>query len=258
MTTPSLVAVLTAAVAAALLLGPRPRLSVERRRSVGPRSALVLAAVVGCLAVPSVGPLLIVAAGAAFGGAALWRRRRRDQEAQAVGAQVLESCELLAGELSAGQPPGQALARAAAGWPVLEPVAQAFRVGTDVPDALRRLAVEVDGAADLRVVAGAWQVAHRTGQGLGDTVDRVAASLRASAATRRLVRGELASARATARLVAGLPLLALLMGSGAGGDPWGFLFGTPAGLACLAGGLVCGFAGLWWIEAIARDAEEHG
>ena len=247
-----------AALAAGLLVRPPPRLS--RGASSLSRgwlpSAVLGAGVVAAVVAPLAGALLLVLAGAASGGTALVRRQRRRKAAELVSARVLETCEAMASELASGQAPGECLDRAAAAWSQLDPVAAAFRVGADVPAAMRALAVELDGAADLRVIAAAWQVAHRTGEGLAATIDRVAESLRAAAVTRRVVAGELASARATARLVAGLPVLALAMGSGAGGDPWGFLLGTAPGLGCLALGLAFGLAGLWWIETIARGAEE--
>jgi tight adherence protein B len=254
----SAISVVAAASAAlAVLLVVRPPARLEGAGTLRPGLLVVPAVLAAVVVLPRFGALLLVLSGGALGGIALWRRRRRRRDAARVAEQVLEMCELLAGELAAGRPPGAALERAAAAWPPLAPVAEAFRVGADVPTSFRDLGARLEGARDLRVVAAAWQVAHRTGQGLAAAVERVADSLRAAAATRRLVEGELASARATARLVAGLPVLALLMGSGAGGDPWGFLLRTPAGLACLAGGLVFGLAGLWWIEAIAAEVEEQ-
>lgn len=251
-------AVVAAALAVALLVRPPPQLA-GARRPVEWRTLVPVVGAAGLVLVtvaPAAAAALVVLTGAAAGVVGLVRRRRARLARQVVAVRVLETCDLLSSELVAGQPPGECLDRAAAAWPELAPVAAAFRVGADVPGAFRSVASEVGGAGELRVVAAAWQVGHRTGDGLAATVTRVAESLRERAATRRVVAGELASARATARLLAGLPVVALAMGSGVGGSPWGFLLGTAPGLACLAGGLAFGLAGLGWIEAIARDAED--
>ncbi|WP_374454447.1 type II secretion system F family protein [Nocardioides sp.] len=184
----------------------------------------------------------------------VWSPRGRRRRRAADQAAVLEVCDLLAAELASGQPAGTALAVAGERWPPLMPVVEAHHLGADVPQALRDVAAQRPGAADLRWVAGAWQVAHHTGRGLAAALERTAAGLRARRRTRRLVDSELASARATARLVAGLPLAVLLMGSGAGSDPWGFLLGTPVGVGCLVAGLALLALGLWWIERLADQA----
>jgi len=251
-----LVAAIAASAAAALLVPGSPSLAGATRPVPLRAMAVGAAGVVALLAVarPRVAALVLVGLGVLVGAWLLVRRRRTRSAARQVAGRVLESCELLAAELASGQAPGRSLRRAALSWPELRPVAEADELGGDVPDALRRLAA-LPGAGDLRLVAAAWAVSSRSGQGLADSVRRCAEGLRDAQRAQHVVEGELASARATARLVAALPLLALLMGAGAGGSPLGFLFGHPLGLACLAGGLLFGFAGLWWIEVIAGDVE---
>jgi tight adherence protein B len=201
-----------------------------------------------------VGPgAVLLAAGA--GVLALRRAGHRRFVRRETSARVLEVCDEIAGELSAGVAPVLALERAAARWPALGPVASAQRFGGSVPEAMRALSAS-PGAGDLALVAAAWQLTERSGAGLAEALGSVSGGLRQQQRTRRVVAAELSSARATARLIAFLPVLTLATGSGIG-SPIGFLFGTSAGLLCLSGGLSLAFLGLGWIERIAAALEQE-
>jgi tight adherence protein B len=256
----SLVAAVLAGLAAALAV-PAPstpprgagRQAGLVRIRPGPGLVAGCAALVGVLVATVDGlrlalALIVLAATLAVGH--LVRRSRQAGAAERRRARVVEVAEALVGELRSGQPPVAALASCAQLWPELDPVVGAARVGADVPTALRRLAA-LGGAEGLAEVASAWQVSERSGAGLATALSQVSSSARARQAARHLVRGELASAQATARLVAVLPLASLAMSAGIGGDPWHFLLDTAPGLGCLALGGLLGFAGLHWIDRIA-------
>ena len=115
----TLLAATCAGLAVLLVLGPVARL--RRRRAPGPvvvgPGLVVVGIAAAVVLAPRWGALVLVVGGATLGGLALWRRRRRRRAAAQVSARVLETCELVAGELAAGHPPGATLERAAASWP---------------------------------------------------------------------------------------------------------------------------------------------
>jgi tight adherence protein B len=188
--------------------------------------------------------------GCGGGVVTLVRRARSARAAETHRALVVEVCEALVGELRAGQPLVTSLEHCAEVWPAFESVAAASRLGADVPSALRQLA-RTRGAGGLREIASAWQVAERSGAGLAAALSQVATTARERQGTSHLVKGELASAQATARLVVLLPFASLAMSAGIGGHPWHFLLATPAGLGCLGTGALLTWTGLLWIDRIA-------
>lgn len=252
-------AVLLAGAAVALLLPVptrRPGSAATRSRlrvRPGPGLAVAFAGAAGAALVLMDGTRLLLALvllGAAGGAGLLARRARSARAADRRQALVVDVCEALVGELRAGQPLTASLEHCLEIWPAFEPVVAAGRLDADVPGALRRLAA-VPGAEGLREIASAWQVSQRSGSGLAAALSHVALTARERQGTRRLVQGELASAQATARLVAGLPVVSLAMSAGIGGDPWHFLLATPLGVGCLGLGALFAFAGLLWIDRIA-------
>ena len=256
-----LVAALAGAAAAALWARPtmRPVRWSPRRLRIGSRvlpalGALLVAAVAAGLEGRHLG-LVVVAGVAVLGVVRLADRARQDKTAHRRRLQVVDFCEALVGELRAGQPVGRAVERSVAAWPEAEAVAAAARLDASVPTALRRLAT-LPGAGAVRRLAGAWEISVGTGSGLLLAVEQILATVRAEEATARLVRAELASARATARLVTTLPLIVLLAAQGIGARPWHFLLDTAAGVACLGAGVTLGLLGLGWIDRIAATSTE--
>ena len=97
--------------------------------------------------------------------------------------------------------------------------------------------------------------ARGVGAGLAAACDRLAESLAADEALRREVAAALAAPRATARLLAGLPLVGLALGAGLGAHPLRFLLGSGLGRACLLAAAVLDVAGLAWTRRLAAGAQ---
>lgn len=174
-------------------------------------------------------------------------RRRRRQE-------VRDLCDALVADLTAGLGAPAALADVSTDWPIVAPAAAIARLGGDVPGALRAASVR-PGAEHLAQVAAAWDVSQRCGAPLTGVLDQLAAALRDDDDARNGVVSELSSARATARLLAVLPLFGLLLGGGLGGRPWVVLGTTMIGALCLLAGSALAVAGVFWVERIADAAE---
>lgn len=248
-------AVLLAACAAALAVAPA--VAIPGANASGPGTGRSFLPVAPVLAAASAAllhgerlALALILLGVAVGGWLLWRQGRRERERELREAVVVELSEALVGDLRAGQPVLTALARGQELWPSLAPVVAAARLDADVPAALRRVAA-LPGAEGLGDVASAWQVSQRSGASLATALGQVAESARARQSALHVVRAELSSARATARLVAVLPFAVLTLTSGVGAEPWAFLLAHPAGLACLGVGAALVLGGLWWLERIA-------
>jgi tight adherence protein B len=180
-------------------------------------------------------------------------QHRRRRSARRARADVAHACTVLASYLRVGQVPSAALAIAAADCEVLRDGHHAHSLGGDVVHVWRQQARR-SGHGGLLELARAWQVSVETGAPMSSTLDQVAASLSADQELIRVVNSELATARATSKVMAGLPLCGIGIGYLLGGDPARWLLAGPAGWACLLSGVVLACAGVLWIEALARHA----
>jgi tight adherence protein B len=268
--------VAVAALAAGVLCWPagagRLRLTGLRRPSapmvmvlaswLTPRSGMVvvcLAAAAGALTAGLAGAL---AAAMVASTATAWRRVSRARRAAAVAATDLsDALGVLVAELRAGAHPADAVQAAAdtraggAGDVIraLATVAATARLGGDVPAALCSA-----GPAQLHCwwgrLAGAWSLAEQHGIALADVLDAVRRDSEHRVRFAAEVQARLAGPRATAVVLAGLPLLGLALGQAVGAAPLRVLCATPAGHLLLVIGTALACAGVWWSTRLISRA----
>lgn len=181
------------------------------------------------------------------------RRARSDRVRTAQSAQLLEGLETVIGELRIGAHPSTAAEVAAA--ETIGPTAHAFavsaarsRLGGSGAEAFRRTATAIP--EELSRLAEAWQVADRYGLALAELLTATRLDLLGRRRFRDRTRAALAGARATAAVLALLPLLGIALGQLMGADPLHVLFLSAAGAWLLPLGAALTCAGLLWTDAI--------
>jgi tight adherence protein B len=165
-----------------------------------------------------------------------------------------QACNVLASQVRIGRVATQALHVAAQDCPLLGEADSVQRLGGDVA-AVWRAAASRPGHRGLLRLARAWHLSAVTGAPLAPALDRVAEALRADLEVRAVVAAELATSRATGRLMAVLPFCGLGLGFLIGGDPLQFLLSAPYGWACLVLGVSLASVGVLWIDRLARSTD---
>ncbi|MEL4358315.1 MULTISPECIES: type II secretion system F family protein [unclassified Luteococcus] len=188
------------------------------------------------------------------GGWLAWQSRA-ERRRRLAAADVAHATQTVAGQLRIGAVPSVALVSAATDSPCMERPAATQAIGGDVGRALR-VAGDQPGRDGLVSLARAWELGERTGAPIAELALQVSDQIRQESAARRLIDAELAGPRATARLLAFLPVVGILMGRLSGGDPVGFLTRSLPGQLCLTGGVLLACAGVLWTEHMARRVGE--
>ena len=221
------------AAAGAVLLGARPLADLVRRQErqfdtvlrgsllldVSPRAATVLsacgmvllAAILYMMTGSGLGGLIGLAAGALLPSLAMrhLRRRRLDK----LDDQLVGGIQTLASGVRAGLNLVQAMELAARDGPI--PLKQEFahllreyEYGVSLEDAMHGAAARI-GSGDFRLLFAALQTHRERGGNLGETLDRIASSIREIQRLEGRTRALTAQGRATARWLGAMPVVVL-------------------------------------------------
>jgi tight adherence protein B len=197
---------------------------------------VLAAAVAGVVAGALGGPVAAVVA-VSYTAYAVRSLRRTASERRAALARTaaLDVIGGLAADLRAGMAPASALG-------------VARRALEDPDPAVRRARERIDAACE---------VSERLGAPLADLLDRVESDLRGAERARTAVAAQTGGARASAVLLALLPVAGVGLGYAMGARPDHALLHTPLGGGCVLVALLLQYAGMAWTGRMCRAAVER-
>ena len=215
-----------------------------------PVPAVAAAAAVAVGAILSTA-LVAVLAGVLVGLAGrAWERRRLDASGAQRQAALVAGLAALGADLRSGRSVAEATQAAAAAC-ADESTGRALIRAVRVPD---QPAEAGPLTGPLARLSGAVLLSGRTGCSLAEVVSSVEDDLRARHRSELELRSATAGPRAGALLLAGLPVLGLMMGSGVGADPWRVLTATGTGQVLLVAGVALELAGVAWSSRLVQRA----
>lgn len=230
----------------------------RRRPRVSPgRAVAVLMAAVGVpvavlLAGPAGAPAALMLGGTGY---LLGRRLVAERRRRRALPQVLRGLRALTRELRAGADPlaavdGAARAGHGAGADVLNGLLVSMRAGNGngLPEAI----ADGEGPAGrvLDALCSGWALSRQHGVAFGRVVSGIADQLSDELVAEQERVAQLAGPRMSGYVMAGLPLMGLLLGAGMGVDPVQVLIGSDAGRLLLLVGVALMCAGLLWSARI--------
>lgn len=247
-------------LAAALLVWPQLK-PIRRLRPAGKREIVVP----HWLWLVSAGVVIYLVAGpgglvaGAVLTAVIYRNVQQGRRNRALRAATEALADGLGGvvdELRAGAHPAAAAEGAAQDTPapaseVLKAAAATARMGGDVERTLRELRQPLVGTA-VDQLAKAWHVSAKHGVALADVLDATRRDLDQRAAFARQVHARMAGPRASAAVLAALPVFGVLLGELSGARPLHTLIDTTAGQFLLVLGALLLATGLWWTKRITE------
>lgn len=231
----------------ALLAAPTTTGASDRRRWAAP----MVVAAVGASALTGAVGLVVAAAVAGATGWWLVGRGVRGRSEMARGEALVRAMSIVTAELSVGAPIAQACACAGAEILADDP---SSAVGRDLAILAARVHlggdIETTRAGTARPIAALWSTSARFGLPLGDLLAASRADLVARHRFAAHTKAGLAGPRATARVLAVLPVFGLLLGQAIGADPVRVLLDGGPGSVLLVVGTVLAAAGVAWSEYI--------